>query len=221
MTDRTGVWTIVVAAGSSRRFGANKLDVRVTGTTTVLEMSVQRAVEASEGAVLVLHADDPRLRDQSSRAVTSVAGGRTRSESVRCGLAAVPLDATIVLVHDAARPLADMDLYDRVISAVRAGGTAVVPVVPVVDTIRSVDAGAVDRDLLRAVQTPQGFSAPALREAHSGQGDATDDASLVEALGYDVVLVDGDARNLKITTPTDLDLARSLLRDGAGSRTDG
>jgi 2-C-methyl-D-erythritol 4-phosphate cytidylyltransferase len=116
----------------------------------------------------------------------------------------------VVLVHDGARPLADTALFSRVIAAVRAGADAVVPVVPVVDTIRSLDGGAVDRSRLVAVQTPQGFRAEALRAAHRGGGEATDDATLVEAIGGKVVLVDGDRRNLKITEPDDLVVARAL-----------
>ena len=100
----------------------------------------------------------------------------------------------------------------RVIAAVLAGADAAVPVVPVVDTIRSVDGHVVDRDRLRAVQTPQGFRRAALVSAHAEAADATDDASLVEAAGGKVVLVEGDARNLKITTPLDLSIAEALCR---------
>ena len=143
----------------------------------------------------------------------AVAGGATRSDSVRAGLAAVPSAATIVCVHDAARPLATPELFAAVIDAVRGGADAVVPAVAVTDTIKVVDGdGAVvdtpDRATLVAVQTPQAFRADALRRAHAGGGDGTDDAALVERLGGRVVTVPGEPWNRKITDPDDLDWAR-------------
>ena len=107
-------------------------------------------------------------------------------------------------MHDAARPLADQAVFARVIAAVREGAAAAIPVIPVVDTIRSTDANPVDRERLRAVQTPQAFEATRLRAAHASSPEATDDATLVEAAGGQVVLVDGDVRNLKITHPVDI-----------------
>jgi 2-C-methyl-D-erythritol 4-phosphate cytidylyltransferase len=115
-----------------------------------------------------------------------------------------------VLVHDSARPLATAELYGRVVEALNAGAAAVVPVVPVADTIRRVAGGVVDRADLRAVQTPQGFRADVLRAAHAAGGDATDDAGLVEALGHPIVMVEGDPVNRKITTADDLVVARAL-----------
>ena len=144
----------------------------------------------------------------------TVRGAATRSGSVRCGLAAVPESAEIVVVHDAARPLAAPGLFTAVIAAVRSGADAAVPAVPLVDTIRRRDGGAVDRDELAAVQTPQAFAADALRRAHASGGEATDDATLVEQAGGTVVLVDGDPRNIKITTPSDLAVAAALLAAG-------
>lgn len=205
-----GVWTVLVAAGSGQRFGADKLHADLDDERTVLEVALRQAQEASEGVVLVVRSDDRRLTAPPP-GVTAVAGGASRSASVRRGLQAVPDTAQVVLVHDAARPLADGPLYRRVIAAVRAGASAVVPAIPVVDTIRSLDGSPVARDQLRAVQTPQGFDPGTLRAAHAGGGDATDDASLVEADGGEVVLVDGDVRNLKITRPVDIELARALL----------
>jgi 2-C-methyl-D-erythritol 4-phosphate cytidylyltransferase len=116
-----------------------------------------------------------------------------------------------VLVHDAARPFASRSLYADVIAAVVAGADAVVPAIAVVDTIRSLDGGVVPRDRLVAVQTPQGFRASALRTAHEGSPEATDDATLVEAVGGLVVVVPGAATNLKVTTPVDLVIAEALL----------
>ena len=144
-----------------------------------------------------------------------VAGGDTRSDSVRAGLRAVPEDAEVVVVHDAARPLATRALFDAVIAAVRAGADAAVPGIPVSDTLKRVEGervvDTVDRELLVAVQTPQAFRASVLRAAHAQRGDATDDAALVEAVGGQVVVVPGDPRNLKITTPDDLVVAAALL----------
>jgi 2-C-methyl-D-erythritol 4-phosphate cytidylyltransferase len=212
-TRRGGVWTVVVAAGSGRRFGGDKLDeLLVPPAETVLARSIAVASEVSAGVVVVRPAG--RIVDHDVSGVRWVEGGSTRSASVRNGLAAVPAEATVVLVHDAARPLADGDLYRRVIAAVEDGADCAVPVVAVVDTIRSVDGAVVDRDMLRAVQTPQGFGAAVLRAAHAGGGDATDDAALVERAGGRVVSVDGDVRNLKITTPVDLVVARALAVRG-------
>ncbi len=205
------VWTIVVAAGSGSRFGADKLAVALDGDRTVLDVSLDTALSASRGVVLVVRANDPMLYGVPVDPLRIVAGGDTRSASVRNGLAAVPDTADFVLVHDAARPGADAALYDRVIEALSQGAQAVVPAVPVVDTIRSTDGSQVDRNQLRAVQTPQGFDAAALRTAHAAGADATDDASLVEAAGAQVVLVAGDVRNLKVTHPGDVEVLRSLL----------
>ena len=145
--------------------------------------------------------------------VVPVAGGVLRSDSVRCGLDVVPAEAEIVLVHDGARPLAGDGVFERVIGAVRSGADAAVPVVGLVDTIRWRSGGVADRGELLAVQTPQAFRAGALRAAHSGGADATDDATLVEAAGGTVVTVDGDSRNLKITQPHDLVTAEALLAE--------
>ena len=145
-----------------------------------------------------------------------VPGGATRSESVRAGLAHVPDDATIVCVHDGARPFADAALFQRVVRAMADGVDAVIPGVAVADTIKQVDpVGAVvstpDRSKLVAAQTPQAFRAGVLRAAHADGGDATDDAALVEATGGRVVVVAGDPTNRKITDPDDLAWARRHL----------
>jgi 2-C-methyl-D-erythritol 4-phosphate cytidylyltransferase len=151
--------------------------------------------------------------------VIVVAGGETRSESVRYGLEAVPESAEVVLIHDAARPLLTRGLVDRVLDAA-AAGVGVVPAVPVVDTIKRVGAeGTVletlDRSALWAAQTPQGFPrgmiVDAYRQAAREGVVATDDAAVVEAGGGRVVVVDGEAGNIKITTPPDLELAETIL----------
>ena len=141
-----------------------------------------------------------------------VVGGATRSESVRRGLAAVPSDATIVCVHDAARPFASPVIFQRVISAVVDGADAAVPGVAVVDTIKQVNESEVvvatpRRETLRAVQTPQAFRASSLRRAHEQGGEGTDDAALIERIGGEVVVVEGEVVNRKITSPEDLEWA--------------
>jgi 2-C-methyl-D-erythritol 4-phosphate cytidylyltransferase len=204
------VWTIVVGAGSGRRFGAAK-QFEPFGDRRVIDHSREVAATISHGVVVVV--PDDLVGDDALR--PAVAGGGTRSESVRNGLAAVPESATIVCVHDAARPLAPLAVYERVIGAVAAGADAAIPGIPVTDTVKVVRDGVVvdtpDRDTLVAVQTPQAFRATVLRQAHAGGGEATDDAALVEALGGRVVAVDGDVRSRKITHPDDLEWARRQL----------
>ncbi len=155
---------------------------------------------------------DDHAGDDEPGADAVVAGAATRSGSVRAGLAAVPATADVVVVHDAARPLAEDALFAAVVGAVRAGADAALPGAPVNDTLRAHDGAPVDRDGLVAVQTPQAFRAEALRAAHRDQAEATDDASLVESDGGKVVVVPGSPDNLKITRPADLVVAEALLR---------
>ena len=205
---RTGelIWTIVVAAGAGTRFGGPK-QFELLGDRRVMDWSVAVARESSDGVVVVL---PPEVAEKEG----GIAGGGTRSDSVRRGLAAVPKNATIICVHDAARPFANEDDFVRVITAVVDGADGAVPAIPVADTIKVVDdTGQVmrtpPRGSLRAVQTPQAFRAEILRRAHATLGEGTDDAALVEAEGGKVVVVDGDVLNRKITTRDDLDWARS------------
>jgi len=207
---------VVVAGGSGRRFGCLK-QLQPLGGKRVLDWSVA-AVSAAAGncGVVVVVPEAESTRSDLPGNVL-VAGGSTRSGSVRRGLDALPATASHVLIHDAARPLASQLLVNRVALALAEPGVlAVVPVVPVTDTIRSVDGGAVDRTRFVAVQTPQGFEIETLRAAHAAGAEATDDASLVDALGRPVVHVDGDPQNLKITEPSDLILAEGLLMEGMG-----
>jgi len=200
------IWTIVVAGGSGSRFGTRK-QFEAFGSSTVIGESISVARVVSDGVVAVVPVGSLE-RDDGADAV--VAGGSTRAASVRAGLVAVPERASIILVHDAARPLASVTLYERVIRTVRLGADGVVPVVPVTDTLRTLDGVAMDRDQLVAVQTPQGFAAPALRAAHRDEPEATDDASLVSAAGGIVVTVEGDRWNLKLTEPSDVVVAMAL-----------
>lgn len=216
-TPSDDVWAVVVAAGTGRRYGGAK-QFEVLGGTRVLDRSVAACRSVSGGVVVVVSPEvlgTPDAEVPGADAV--VAGGATRSESVRRGLSAVPESAELVLVHDAARPLLTAAVCARVVAALRAGASAVVPVVPVVDTVRTVDGAVLDRDALRAVQTPQGFRRAALVAAHATEQDATDDAGLMELLGEQVEMVDGDPANLKITTPADLAVAATLLELATGS----
>lgn len=210
------VWGIVVAAGSGNRFGAQKQFVALNGVRLV-DRAVTTATAVCDHVVVVL----PPGEQWTGPPVTGVAvGGATRSASVRAGLASVDADADIVVVHDAARPLASAELFSAVVDAVRGGADAAVPGVPLPDTVKRVVGdritATVPRDDLVAVQTPQAFRSSVLRSAHADGGDATDDAALVEDAGGIVVLVAGDPRNIKITANADLAVALAL--EGVGVR---
>lgn len=232
---------ILTAAGSGARLGRDlpKALVHLGGFPLVLH-AARRLVGSGAVDALVVTAPDG-LRDvvadllagdpSVTVPVTVVDGGPTRQASVAAGLAAGGRAHDVVLVHDAARPLVPADLVRRVAAAVRAGHGAVVPGLPVTDTVKQVvpgdDAelvvGTPDRAVLRAVQTPQGFSRDLLERAHrAGRGRsgseavaATDDAGLVEALGEPVHIVPGDTAAAKITTERDLRIAALELEDTA------
>ena len=199
-----------MAAGSGTRFGGAKQYLELAGAR-IVDRSVVIAAQVSDGVVVVVPAGDLEAESARLDADAVVAGGSSRAASVRNGLAEVPHDADIICVHDAARPLASPDIYERVVQEVHSGAAGAVPVVPVTDTIRRVDGGVVDRNALQAVQTPQAFRAELLRMAHADAADATDDATLVEAAGYTVVSVEGHPRNIKITHPDDLAAAEAWL----------
>jgi 2-C-methyl-D-erythritol 4-phosphate cytidylyltransferase len=187
--------------------------------------AVRRIYAAASVAQIVVAAPAPDqevVADLLSdfRAVV-VTGGSTRQASVAAALAAVGADLDIVLVHDAARALTPPALIEAVAAAVRGGHDAVVPVLPVIDTIKQVDADEIvvatlDRSRLRVTQTPQGFRRAILAKAHAAAvDDATDDAGLVECLGIAVTCIPGDAAAMKITRPFDLALAELLLDHGS------
>jgi 2-C-methyl-D-erythritol 4-phosphate cytidylyltransferase len=204
------VWVIIVGAGSGSRFGGPK-QYEPLGDGTVLSQSVRGARSVADGVVIVVPNDRVEADAAGFPDAIVVAGGATRSASVRAGLAAVPDRADRILVHDAARPLASERLYRDVVAALDAGTAAVVPVVPVSDTICDAEGNPVDRSQLRAVQTPQAFAAAALRSAHTDRPEATDDVSLVRSAGGKVKVVDGLARNRKITDADDLVAARAMF----------
>lgn len=148
--------------------------------------------------------------------VVVVAGGAERQDSVRAALAALPADVELVLVHDAARCLTPVEVVEDVVAALRTGAVAVVPVLPVADTVKQVlgdrVVATVERSALRSVQTPQGFRRSVLQQAHeAADGARTDDAGLVEALGAPVVTVPGAPEAFKVTSPLDLLLAEALV----------
>ena len=197
----------MVAGGSGSRIGRAKQYEQV-GSRRVVDHAVDVARASGAGVVLVV----PRA---DVAAEHGVAGGETRSESVRAGLAGVPESATIICVHDAARPFASSQLFAAVIDAVRNGADAAIPGVAVTDTIKVIDDDHVvvdtpPRSSLVAVQTPQAFRASILRAAHAGGREATDDAALVEMAGGRVVVVAGEQTNRKITHVEDLAWAREL-----------
>lgn len=204
-------WAVVVAAGGGTRFGGAK-QFAMLGDTSVIDRSVATALSACAGVVVVLPADAEWAPPPG---VLTVIGGATRSESVRAGLGRVPESAAVIAVHDAARPLASARLWEAVIDAVRAGAEGAVPGVPVADTVKRVEGdrivATVPRDDLVLVQTPQAFRAAALRSAHAAGATGTDDASLVEQSGGTVVVVSGEATNLKLTRPDDLIVAAAVV----------
>ena len=207
------MWSIVVAGGAGLRFGTRKQFAALKGMS-IVQRSVTTASAVSDGVVVVVPADAIDTHGTTGVAdieLRVMAGGATRAQSVRCGLDAVPDECDIILVHDAARPLASTQLFEAVIDAVEAGAAAVVPGLPVADSLRRIDGGAVDRETMVAVQTPQGFDAATLRSAHAGGEDATDDASLAEQIGAHVVIVPGEAENRRITDPVDLIAAEAIV----------
>ncbi len=219
---------VVVAAGSGQRLGHGIPKARVLcGGLTLLERSLRSVLASGVAAeiAVVIPAGDGVLRSvaeglSDAVPVRVVAGGASRAGSVRAGIAALSADASVILVHDAARALTPPEVFERVVSRLAAGADAVIPVVPVADTVKAVRGGRVegtpDRNGLRAVQTPQGFTARLLREAHAdaraGDPLITDDAMLIEATGTPVVTVEGDPAAFKVTTPLDLMLAETLVR---------
>ncbi|AFC41703.1 MULTISPECIES: 2-C-methyl-D-erythritol 4-phosphate cytidylyltransferase [Mycobacterium] len=218
------VIAVVPAAGSGERLAAGipKAFCEIAGRT-LLERAVAGLLESGvvDHVVVAVPADriDEAKRVLAGRA-TVVAGGPDRTRSVDLALAALPVAAAYVLVHDAARALTPPTLITRVVDALRAGHDAVVPALRLHDTIKAVDANGVvlgtpERDGLRAVQTPQGFATDLLQRAYrAGAGAAgfTDDASLVEHVGGQVQVVDGDPLAFKITTQLDLLLAEAIVR---------
>lgn len=217
------VWAIVLAAGSGRRFGGTPKQFEPLGDDRVVDRSLAISRAAADHVVVVLapgQESEGGALVESGAADVAVTGGDERADSVRAALAVIDEDAAVIVVHDAARPLASAELHQRVVAAVRAGADAAIPAVPVTDTIKRIEHDAAgravvtetpDRATLVAVQTPQAFRAELLRRAHATSAGATDDAALVEAIGATVVVIDGEPTNIKITGPNDLAIATILL----------
>ena len=214
---------IVAAAGSGLRLGADipKALVPLAGRPLVCwAVDTLRAGGAAEVVVAVPAAERAAFAAVLGPDVLLVDGGDTRTASVRAALAAIGPDADVVLVHDAARPLTPPDVVARVLTAVRAGARAVVPVLPVIDTTVVVGSdgvvtGALPREELRRVQTPQGFHRATLVEAYDrlpAGAELTDDAAVVHTIGVPVTTVAGDERAAKVTVPYDLALAEKQVQ---------
>jgi 2-C-methyl-D-erythritol 4-phosphate cytidylyltransferase len=218
------VGAIVAAGGRGERFGAATPKALVMLGGEPLVVHACRALRAAGITEVVVAAPADRLAAVGGLVPYArvVAGGATRTASVRRALAELSAAVDIVLVHDAARALAPPSLVDRVVAAIEAGADAVVPVVAVTDTVKQVDeagvvVATVDRSMLRAVQTPQGFRRDVLVAAHEAAGEhdagASDDACLAERLGVSVVTVQGSVEAMKVTTQSDLLMAETLLRE--------
>lgn len=219
------VWAVLAAAGSGDRLGADrpKAFVRL-GDRPLLGESLER-LDASDWIDAIVVAAPPGWEEPAillaeelgcGKVSACVAGGATRGESVRAALAEVPGDVAVVLVHDAARPLLEDAVVERVVTAVNEGWDGAVPALPVADTVKRVDGERIvetlARDELRVVQTPQAFVAQVLRDACQGDvSGASDCASLVEARGGRIKVVDGDPRLLKVTEAADLERVAALL----------
>ena len=212
-------WAILVAAGRGERLGLDRPKAFAKLGDEPLLAEPLRRLDASpwvDAIVLVAPSgwEEPAIllaeEEGCDKVRACVTGGETRSDSVRAGLAEVPAEALVVLVHDAARPLLSDDVVERVLAPLSEGWDGVVPGLPVGDTLKRAGSDGdvqetVSRDGLWAVQTPQAFTAEALRRAQEEGAEATDCAGLVEAAGGRVKIVEGDPRLLKVTSPADLE----------------
>jgi 2-C-methyl-D-erythritol 4-phosphate cytidylyltransferase len=220
----SGVWAVLVAAGRGERLGSDrpKAFAGLAGRPLLAE-SLERLERSDWVEAIVVVAsegwEEPviLLSEElgAGKVHAAVTGGETRADSVRAGVAEVPEEAAVVLVHDAARPLLAADVIERVVGGLGDGWDGVVPALPVADTVKRVSGDEVvetlERSELVAVQTPQAFLADVLRRAVAGGGEASDCAALVEAAGGRVRWVEGDPRLLKVTTRDDLELVSSWL----------
>ena len=227
------VVAIVVAAGSGVRLGASTAGgigpkaLRQLAGVSLVRRSVENLIAGGVDEVIVVIAMEYLTAFKAALArvaapIKYVQGGASRQESVQQGLAVLP-DCSVVLVHDAARPLAPAEVTARLVEAVKAGAVAVVPVLPIADSIRALageSSQVVERATLRAVQTPQGFCPEVLQKAHTDVREAaiagelleyTDDAAVCEAAGNQVMLVAGSRLAMKVTEPIDFAIAESLL----------
>jgi 2-C-methyl-D-erythritol 4-phosphate cytidylyltransferase len=222
------VWAILAAAGSGERLGLDRPKAFASLNDRPLIAEPLERLDGSDWIEGIVVAAPPEWEEPcilvaeevaAGKVAETVTGGASRSESVRAALGKVPEDATVVIVHDAARPFVTDEVIERVVTALGDGWDAAIPVLPIADTVKRVDGQAVvetlERQGLVTVQTPQAFVAPILRETFStlqhSVTKSTDCASLVEAGGGHVRAVDGDPRLLKVTTQADLELVASWL----------
>jgi 2-C-methyl-D-erythritol 4-phosphate cytidylyltransferase len=219
------VWAVLVAAGSGERLGADRPKAFAALAERPLLAEALERLERSEWIDAIVVVAPPGWEEPAilvaeelaaAKVAAVVAGGSTRAESVRAGLAEVSADALVVVVHDAARPLVSDAVLERVLAPLGEGWDGAVPAMPVSDTVKRVDGHAVvetiERANLVAVQTPQAFRAEILREAFAGDLEgATDCASLVERCNGRVRTVEGERELMKITTRDDLDAVARLL----------
>ena len=215
-------WAVLVAAGRGERLGDDRPKAFARLGELPLLAEPLRRLDESDWVDAVVVVAPPEWEEPAillaeeigaSKVTACVTGGATRTDSVRAGVAEVPEDAAVILVHDAARPLLPDEVLGRVVGALAEGFDGAVPALPVRDTVKRVDGVVVvetlDRAQLVAVQTPQAFVAPVLRAALAGDG--TDCASLVERHGGRVRVVEGDERLLKVTTQADLERVAAWL----------
>src|SRR5215204_6011461 len=219
------VWAILAAAGTGERLGLDRPKAFASLNDRPLVAEALERLDGSEWIEGIVVAAPPEWEEPcilvaeeiaAGKVAETVTGGQTRGESVLAALAEVPEEATVVLVHDAARPVVSDEMIERLITALGDGWDGAVPVLPIADTVKRLDgetvAETLDRNGLVTVQTPQAFVAQVLRDALAGDiAGAPDCASLVEARGGRIRGVEGDPRLLKVTTPADLELVASWL----------
>jgi 2-C-methyl-D-erythritol 4-phosphate cytidylyltransferase/2-C-methyl-D-erythritol 2,4-cyclodiphosphate synthase len=211
---------IIAGAGMGHRLGADipKALIQIDGVTLIERAFAALSTVVDEIVITAPAGYEDQFRAIVGDSATVITGGVLRSDSVNLALKSLSPSTKYVLVHDAARALATSELAERVLHGLTSGESAVIPALSVVDTIKEVDRDGYvrstpDRSILRAVQTPQGFSVDVLKRAHEASEDATDDAALVEALGVKVKTIPGEARAMKITNPEDIAMAVTLVRD--------
>jgi 2-C-methyl-D-erythritol 4-phosphate cytidylyltransferase len=218
------VWAVLVAAGRGERLGEDRPKAFVRLGELPMLAEPLRRLDESEWIDAVVVVAPPEWEEPAillaeevgaSKVTACVTGGDSRTASVRAGVAEVPDEVGVILVHDAARPLLPDEVIGRLLGALGDGYDGAVPVRPVTDTVKRVRDGVVDETLLRddlvSVQTPQAFAAAALRAALAAGGEGSDCASLVEASGGRIRTVEGDERLLKVTTRADLDRVAAWL----------
>jgi 2-C-methyl-D-erythritol 4-phosphate cytidylyltransferase/2-C-methyl-D-erythritol 2,4-cyclodiphosphate synthase len=210
---------IIAGAGMGHRLGADipKALIQIDGVTLVARAFASLSTVVDEIVITAPAGYEEQFRAIVGESAKVITGGVLRSDSVNLALKSLSPTIKYVLVHDAARALATSDLASRVLSELEKGEAAVIPALNVIDTIKEVDRDGYvrntpDRSILKAIQTPQGFSVDVLKRAHEASQDATDDAALVEALGMKVKTIAGEARAMKITNPEDIATAVMLLR---------